>query len=133
MDNTSLSARGHPSYDLQESLLPTLPAQCRRSSDSLQGSVQHEAVRPKKTIKHGFDIWVLADALNGYFCNIMPYTSGAGSSPFHGLGEKVVLELTTPHFGENHHVYCDNFFTTIILQRHLLQHQTYGCGTVCSD
>ena len=88
---------------------------------------------PKKPIKRGFKIWVLADSLNGYFCNIAPYTGATANSPVRGLGEKVVLELTRPYYGQYHQVYCDNFFSSIILLRHLLHHKTYGCGTIRSD
>ena len=148
VDNTSLPAPGHPSYDRLQKVAPVLKEvneacrrlyypHCQLSVDeamvAFKGQSSMKQYVPKKPIKRGFKIWVLADALNGYFCNIMPYTGATGSSPVHGLGEKVVLRLTTPYFGQNHHVYCDNFFTSIILLRHLLQHQTYGCGTIRSD
>ena len=57
---------------------------------------------PIKPIKRGFKIWVIADGLNGYFCDLIPYVGATGGSASLGLGEKVVLELTQPLFGRNH-------------------------------
>ena len=148
VDNSTLPARGHPSYSRLQKVAPVVKEvneACRRlyyphcqvSVDeamiAFKGRSSMKQFVPKKPIKRGFKIWVLADALNGYFCNIIPYTGATKSSPVRGLGEKVVLELSKPYFGCNHHIYCDNFFTSVVLLRHLLRHQTYGCGTVRSD
>ena len=85
---------------------------------------------PIKPIKRGFKICEISDALNGYFCDLIPYVGATGGSACLGLGEKVVLELTQLLFGRNHQIFCDNYFTSIPLFRALLNYCTYACGTI---
>ena len=47
-----------------------------------------------------------------------------------GLGERVVKDLTRDILGNNHHVYCDNYFTSVKLFEDLLTNGTYACGTI---
>ena len=53
---------------------------------------------PLKPTERGFKVWVRADSVNGYFCDFEVYTGrgidGERTTDF-GLGERVVLELTT--------------------------------------
>ena len=64
---------------------------------------------PVKPVKHGFKVWAMADALNGYMYDFNLYI-GAGESGERekGLGEKVVLTLAESIKGK-HHLYFDNF------------------------
>ena len=57
-----------------------------------------------RPVKRGFKVWVRADAVTGYFCDLNVYTGRSES----GLGEQVVLELTECLRGGNY----DNYFTT---------------------
>ena len=49
-----------------------------------------------KPVKRGFKVWVMADAINGYFCTFAVYVGrpadGRGAEV--GLGKRVVLPLT---------------------------------------
>ena len=56
----------------------------------------------------------------------------SGSSE-HGLGERVVLELTEKYRGKANRVFCDNFFSSPRLFRTLHAHSIYVCGTVCQN
>ena len=47
-----------------------------------------------------------------------------------GLGERVVKDLTRDIWGNNHYVYCDNYFTSVKLFEDLLANGTYVCGTI---
>ena len=51
---------------------------------------------PKKTVRRGFKVWVLADSTNGYFLDVDVYIGRAsdGVTTECGLGERVVLQLT---------------------------------------
>ena len=49
---------------------------------------------PKKPIKRGIKVWVLADSHNGYFHSMQVYT-GKESTPEKHLGARVVKDLTT--------------------------------------
>lgn len=48
----------------------------------------------------------------------------------HGLGYRVVRELSQPFVGKHHHIFCNNFFTSIKLACDLLRDETYMCGTI---
>ena len=84
---------------------------------------------PLKPVKRGFKVWVMADALNGYFCDFDVYVAASGVREC-GLGENVVLKLSEAITGHYHQVYFDNYFTTIPLVQKLLLKYTYACGTV---
>ncbi|XP_062615302.1 piggyBac transposable element-derived protein 4-like [Saccostrea cucullata] len=51
----------------------------------------------------------------------------------HGLGYRVVHDLTRDIVGLNHHVYHDRFFTGVQLANDLLEEDIYTCGTVNSN
>ena len=86
---------------------------------------------PMKPIKRGIKVWVLADT-NGYFCNMQVY-KGRENSTEKGLGSRVVKELTAPLQHKFHHVYFDNFFTSVQLLEDLEEVGLYACGTARSD
>ena len=50
-----------------------------------------------------------------------------------GLGYPVVHKLTRPLVGKNHHVFIDNFFSSIPLAENLLWEKIYLCRTVHSN
>ena len=86
---------------------------------------------PLKTVKRGIHVWVLADT-NGYFWNMQVYTGRENSSE-KGLGARVVKDLTSPLQQKFHHIYCDNFFTSVQLFEDLERVGLYACGTARSD
>ena len=87
---------------------------------------------PKKPVRRGFKVWVVADR---YFLDVDVYVGrpSDGVSTEHGLGARVVLQLTEPFCHRNHNVYCDNYFTSPALFDEVLQHGIYACGTVPPD
>lgn len=145
VDNQTLPARGQPGFSrlqkvdpvvsvIKSKLMDIYSPHCQVSVDEamipFKGRSSMKQYLPLKPIKRGFKMWVLGDAINGYFCDIIPYVGATHGSPCTGLGEKVVTELTTPLFGKYHQVYCDNYFTGIPLFQNLLSNQTYACGTI---
>ena len=90
---------------------------------------------PKKPVRRGFKVWVVADSENGYFLDVDVYVGrpSDGVRSEQGLGARVVLQLTEPYRHKNYHVFCDNFFTSPTLFAELLQHGLYACGTVRID
>ena len=57
-------------------------------------------------------MWMCADAPNGFVCNMQVYTGKKDDGATeHGLGYRVVRDLTRPFINKNHHVFADNFFT----------------------
>ena len=87
---------------------------------------------PNKPVRRGFKVWVVADSDNGYFLDVDVYVGrpSDGVTTEHGLGPRVVLQLTEPYRHKNHRVFCDNYFTSPALFDELLQHGIYACGTV---
>ena len=69
---------------------------------------------PKKPIRRGFKVWVVADSKNGYFIDIDVYVGRPSEmeSTETDLASRVVLKLTEPFRNKNHHVFCDNFFSS---------------------
>ena len=88
---------------------------------------------PKKPIKRGIKVWVLADSTNGYFSRMEIYTGKKGSTTEHILGSRVVKELTSDFQYKWHHVFFDNFFTSKALLCDLEAVGLYGCGTARKD
>ena len=76
---------------------------------------------------------MLADSINGYCSNFEIYTGRKGNQTEKGLGWRVVTELTKDVAGKHHHVYFDNYFTSVGLLEELLEYGTYGCGTARTD
>ena len=90
---------------------------------------------PMKPVKRGFKVWVRADAVTGYFCDIDVYVGkpSDGRTSETGLGGRVVLQLSECLRGGNYQIFCDNYFITCYLLDELLTHQLYGCGTTRSN
>ena len=85
---------------------------------------------PLKPVKRGIKVWVVAESGSGYFLDLQVYVGKEGSGSEHGLGERVVLELTEKYRGKAHRVFCDNFFSSPRLFLTLHEHSIYACGTV---
>ena len=88
---------------------------------------------PQKPIKRGFKVWVRADSTNGYVSQFQVYTGKESSSTEKGLGSRVVKDLTATIQHRNHHVYCDNFFSSFQLFSDYLSVGIYACGTIRSN
>ena len=90
---------------------------------------------PNKPFRRGFKVWVVAESNNGYFLDVDVYAGWPfdGVTTEHGLGPKIVLQLTEPYRHKNYRVFCDNYVTSPGLFDELLQHGIYACGTVQSN
>ena len=84
-----------------------------------------------KPTKHGIKVWMAVDSKNGYVISYNVYLgSEEGIRRLHGLGNDVVMKMIQPYMNKNHHVYFDNFFSSLVLLEHLELQQTYACSTV---
>ena len=144
VDNTSLPSRGQEGYSRLQKVEPVIQAMknnikmayyphCQVSIDEAmipyKGRSSMKQYLPLKPVKRGFKVWVMADALNGYFYDFEVYV-GATDERVGALGEKVVMKLSEAISGQHHQVYCDNYFTSIPLLQKLLAQDTYACGTI---
>ena len=64
------------------------------------------------------------------FWTMQAYVGKETETTEHGLGERVVLQLTKKFHGNNHQVFYDHFFSTPCLFRGLLEHGLNACETV---
>ena len=78
-------------------------------------------IRDKPT-KWGLKYWVLADSSNAYVVdfNIYAGKTEEGLSQ-HGLGYDVVRKLMQDYEGQGYHLFCDNFYSSLTLARHLYE------------
>ena len=148
-NNENAIPRGQPNHDKLFTVRPFLEAvvkACREEYRPRQNLAVDEAMVafkgqlsmkqyvPMKPIKRGIKIWECADSSNSYVCNFQVYTGRQdGGVTEHGLGYRVVRELTQLFVGKHHHIFCDNFFTSIKLACDLLRDETYLCGTIRSN
>ena len=84
---------------------------------------------PQKPHKWGIKAWVLSESKTGYMYNWEMYRGRAGRTE-HGLSKTVVLNITRPVYGQKHHIYMDNFFSSPDLYETLADNQLGACGTL---
>ena len=94
-----------------------------------QGISSLKQYMPMKPTKRGIKVWVAADSTNGYFSMFEIYTGRKNNTTEHGLGARVVKSLTSDLKGKYHHVYFDNYFTSLHLLEDLEEDNIYACGT----
>ncbi|XP_052089776.1 piggyBac transposable element-derived protein 4-like [Mytilus californianus] len=89
---------------------------------------------PTKAHKFGIKLWMLVEATSGYIIHFLPYR-GKRYDPVPAddtQGSHIVKKLMTEAnlLNKNYHIFCDNFFTSIPLVRHLRTLRTYFTGTL---
>lgn len=146
-NNDTIVGRGEPGYDrlakvrpvieiLKQSFLSSYNPHRENSIDEamikFKGQSSLKQYLPKKPIKRGFKVWVRADGINGFICDLDVYT-GKEESMETGLGAKVVKKLSRPLVGGKYHLYFDNFFSSVKLFEDLLDDDLYACGTFRRD
>ena len=96
-----------------------------------KGRVSFRQYMPQKPTKYGIKVWMAADSSNGYILNFNTYLGKeVGQTLTHGLGYRVVTRLVQPFMNKNHHIFFDNFFSSVRLVEHLEAQDTFACGTV---
>ena len=80
-------------------------------------------------IKRGVKLWMRCDSESAYLHEYDVYL-GKSQNSQHGLAYDVVTKLCESIAGHNHHVYCENYFTSVPLLKELLQMKIYASGTV---
>ena len=98
-----------------------------------QGRLSLKQFMPMKPVKKDIKVWCLANSSNGFVANFEAYTGRGVDVPEDAettLGAWVMISLTKHLEGKNHHVYCDNFFTSHYLFVKLQQQGLYANGTL---
>ena len=143
-DNPARGQAGHdsiakirPLFDMavkhfQQRYHPNRELSVDEAMIGFKGRLNFKQYMPGKPQKWGIKVWELANSKNGYVLNMQVYT---GKDAFdersgQGLGRRVVDFLTKPVQNKFHHVYFDNFFSSVDLLEHLEENDTYACSTV---
>ena len=89
------------------------------------GRLAWKQYMPKKPVKWGIKLWCLCDANTGYCLVFSVYTgSDENAGANLDLGYRVVMSLMRRHLHSYHHLYADNFFTSVHLAVDLKQADT---------
>ena len=94
-----------------------------------KGRLSYVQYLPAKPIKRGIKLWMRCDSESAYLHEYDVYLGKRQNSQY-GLAYDVVTKLCHTLSGHNHHVYCDNYFTSIPLFKELLHMKIYASGTV---
>lgn len=143
VDNTQALPHNHQDYNPLFKVWPLLnmtTVNCltayvpgrELSIDEQMIGFKGQSLLPAKPTKWGIKVWQLAESATGYTSQFQVYTGRreGNRQDVRGLGHKVVVDLSTPFFKKNHHLYFDNFSTSLPLMEELLQNNTYACGTL---
>ena len=75
-----------------------------------KGRLGFKQYMPLKPAKRGIKVWIRADSVSHFVCQFQVYTGRPNQGQEHGLGERVVKELSRDLVNRNHHLYFDNIF-----------------------
>lgn len=98
-----------------------------------KGRTELRMYMPKKPEKFGIKFWARCDGRTAYMSDFQLYSGKRDQTPLqqlHGLGYRVIHEMTRDLVGLNHCVYFDRFFSSVLLLEHLLSDHIYACGTM---
>lgn len=146
-NNSLMPKKGEPGFDKLYKLRPFLtalsqnfknnfhPGQILAVDESMikfKGRSSLKQYMPKKPIKRGYKLWMLADK-SGYVVKFEVYTGKVSDMRELDLGGSVVKRLTEELVGKHHSVYIDNFFVNYFLMEDLKDNDIYACGTIRVD
>ena len=95
-----------------------------------KGRIYFRQCLPSKPHRYGMKFWCCAESKTGYVLNFHFYTGkDADFDKDIGLGHHVVKNIAMPYLNKNHHLFFDNFFSSLALTQDLLNKKTYSCCT----
>lgn len=145
-DNSIQPERNSPNYDklykvrplinhLQDRFLTCFHLSKNISIDEsmikFKGRSTLKQYMPKKPVKRGYKVWMLADQ-TGYCHKFEIYTGKTGDGVEKDLGSRVIKMLCLGLESKGHCLYFDNFFNSVPLLLYLQEKKIYACGTVNS-
>lgn len=143
-DNSVQPDRDAPNYDKLYKVRPLLDILSETYKNALKPS-KNQAIdesmikfkgrsllkqyMPNKPVKRGYKVWIRAEE-SGYVCQFQIYVGKVGNITERNLGGRVVHDLTRDLVACGYHIYFDNFFNSVALQKSLREEMIYACGTV---
>ena len=143
-DNSIMPPKGSDNYDklykirllletltetFKESYKPGKNQSIDKSMIRFKGRSTLKQYMPLKPIKRGYKVWIRADE-SGYVCQFQIYSGKVSDIAEKDLGARVVKDLSRDLVGKGHHIYFDNFFNSVQLEKDLQSDLIYACGTV---
>lgn len=81
-------------------------------------------------LSKGIKVWMRCDSETEYLTDFSIYLGRGEAASENGLGYNVVTNLPRDIQGKNHHVFLDNYFTSVKLMEDLLAQNIYACRAV---
>ena len=143
-DNNNFIPRGQPNYDplyklgdTYHHIIDSFPANYYPSKNIAideglipwRGNLHFRVYNPDKPEKFGLKSFELCDEL-GYVCQYELYTGRREDISNRGSTYDIVMRLIRKYLDTGHHLYCDNYYTSITLFNHLYKKKTLACGTM---
>jgi len=120
----------HVSATFQEMYTPSEFVSVDEAMIPYTGRKKIKQFMNNKPVKKGIKVWMCCDSTNAY-CHKFDVYLGKQARTEHGLGYRVVKDMTSELRGSNRQVFFDNFFTSVQLVESLQQEDSlYSCGTV---
>jgi len=82
-----------------------------------------------KPVKWGIKLFTLAESTTGYVLNLVPYV-GKRDDTNKSKTTQTVLDVSCHYLNLGHHIFFDNYYTSIELMKALFAEKTLCCGTI---
>ena len=146
-DNSKAVPRNQPGYDRLHKIRPMIerlrqtwrtcynPPREQSIDEAMVGFKGRNVMKqymPMKPTKRGFKVWCRCSP-NGLTNDFEVYEGSTGQSRETSLSTAVVLRLAKDIYNKGHHLFFDNYFSSVDLAEELLKNKTYCCGTARSN
>ena len=146
-DNTKAVPRDQPGYDRLHKIRPMInrlrhtwrtcynPPWEQSIDEAMVGFKDRNAMKQymlMKPTKRGFKVWCRCSP-NGLMNDCEVYEGSTGQTQEGSLGTAVVLGLAKYIYDKGHHLFYDNYFSSVDSAQEPLCHKTYCCGTAHSN
>ena len=146
-DNSKAVLRNQPGHDRLHKIRPKInrlrqtwrtvynPPREQSIDEAMVGFKGRNAMKqymPMKPTKRGFKVWCRCSP-NGITNDCEVYEGSTKQARETNLSTAVVLGLVKYIYDKGHHLYFDNYFSSVDLAEELLRHKTYCCGTARSN
>ena len=78
----------------------------------------------------GIKVWCATDPRTGYMLEYDVYLGRVKEPMSNGVGHHVISKMAARFWDKGHHLYYDNFFSSVKLASELLGEKTYTCSTI---
>ncbi|XP_048587830.1 piggyBac transposable element-derived protein 4 [Nematostella vectensis] len=145
-DDSNIVPSGQPGYDKLHKIKPLLNLLFPKFENAYnlhknisidecmipwRGRLSFRQFIANKPVRFGIKVWVLADSESKYVYRQQLYIGkNPGERAEVGLAARVVKELCSGLEGMGHHLYTDNYYTSVELYQFLFDNQIYACGTI---